>query len=337
MNDFEHLDPVERFEVSRAFVAQVRERARLRRRLRLTSISALIVLTVAGSAALLAGTQPEQIDVMPPGDGDTRAITFLLAGVDTCWNVPCVVDRGGASSNADALMLVRVIPSHSTVEVVSIPRDLYVETESGADPKKINSLSVAEQLAFLSERFGLGVDHYVELDMNGFVDIADSLGGVNLRVAEPLVDQESGLRVEPAECRKFSGSELLALVRSRRLVGPSGVAAPGDLSRVVRQQELAAAVLHSASTASDSQVVEAVQNLVRHARVDANFDLSSAVSIARAIRVMENPVIHVGTLPVAVADDPNFGGAQSGLISTGQDPWQSVGPVGSRPVVSSCL
>ena len=89
----------------------------------------------------------------------------------------------------------------------------------------------------LSRLLGMRVDYYALVDLAGFTEIVDALGGVDIHVKERLVDEvtrprwgESKPRIDvhPGRTYHFSGRDALAYVRSRK--------ASNDYTRMARQR-----------------------------------------------------------------------------------------------------
>ncbi len=89
----------------------------------------------------------------------------------------------------------------------------------------------------VSRLLGLRVDYYALVNLRGFADLVDALGGVRVRVKERLVDSvtrpawgepKPRIDVRPGEVRRFYGREALAYVRSRK--------DSSDYTRMARQR-----------------------------------------------------------------------------------------------------
>jgi polyisoprenyl-teichoic acid--peptidoglycan teichoic acid transferase len=89
----------------------------------------------------------------------------------------------------------------------------------------------------VSRLLGLRVDYYALVDLDGFRDVVDALGGVRIHVKERLVDSvtrpawgESKPRIDvyPGRTYHFSGRTALAYVRSRK--------SSSDYRRMARQR-----------------------------------------------------------------------------------------------------
>ncbi|MFQ3620643.1 MAG: LCP family protein [Spirochaetales bacterium] len=134
----------------------------------------------------------------------------------------------------DTLVLAQLDLQKSSLSLVSIPRDLYYKN------RKINSIyrafGIERLLAVLSEAMGIPIEKYISIDMYGFIDVINLLGGIDVDLPEDLVDptyrvRESGAwstLYYPAGRHHLSGIEVLRIVRSRYLTS--------DFGRAERQQ-----------------------------------------------------------------------------------------------------
>jgi LCP family protein required for cell wall assembly len=84
---------------------------------------------------------------------------------------------------------------------------------------------------------GLPVHYFVVIDLDGFSDLVDALGGVTIRITEPIPIGSGGEVLEPG-LRRLDGYEALWYARSR--TGSS------DYARMSRQRCVLGAILHEA-------------------------------------------------------------------------------------------
>jgi LCP family protein required for cell wall assembly len=158
-----------------------------------------------------------------------------------------------SGSLADIMMVLHLDPVTDTASVLSIPRDLFAPMPAGSlvgsyqkmDAALNNGPSGPENLMnAIQEDLGIPINHFVMLDFNGFINIVNALGGINVYFPEPVWDAESLLWEPNPGCRHLNGTEALALVRARHLqYEPPGMHAPrydwpqeaeSDLARIVR-------------------------------------------------------------------------------------------------------
>jgi LCP family protein required for cell wall assembly len=117
-------------------------------------------------------------DLTPP-DGQVRV---LVLGSDA---------RAGGGFRTDVIMLVTINPN-GTGSVVSFPRDLWVFIP-GFGEQRINTafefMGIEGVYSTLEYNFGVRPDHYVMTNFNGFVEIIDSLEGIDVYASDPLTDK----------------------------------------------------------------------------------------------------------------------------------------------------
>lgn len=192
---------------------------------------------------------------------DDAATNILVVGSD---------DRGDLSTerrlelalgledfgrHTDTMLLVH-LTSSGAVDVVSIPRDSAVTIPAhtsamGTDVEeatgKVNTAYSSGGPPLLvqtvEDATGVHIDHYVEVNFEGFVDIVDSLGGVEVCTDVPIDDELSGL-VLPAGTSTVDGQMGLSYVRARYF-DPMA-----DYGRMQRQQAFLASMARKAASTS---------------------------------------------------------------------------------------
>lgn len=217
--------------------------------------------------------EPQEPINQPEFEWDgTQRVNILLLGTDAAPGRDAVL--------TDVLLVVSVDPVSETAVMISVPRDtgfvpLPDESlfEGGLYPDKVNELALQAALDpatwcpdladdpeacglrtvehSIGLYLGLVIHHYALVDMAGFADMIDAIGGVELcldgRLVDPefdgsLTNQESdkGL-VLPAGCRTYNGIDALAYARSRQgyIEMPDGEQVPqSDFDRAERQQHV---------------------------------------------------------------------------------------------------
>jgi LCP family protein required for cell wall assembly len=146
---------------------------------------------------------------------------YLLAPLRT--NVLLLgIDRppeGTDLSRTDTNILLTVIPLRPYVGMLSIPRDLWV-TVPGVGENRINTAHFFAEnaepgsgpqaaLDTVRQNFGVDVDYYLRIRFDGFQELVDALGGVELALESP----EAGY---PAGVHHLNGDQALAFVRDRQ-------------------------------------------------------------------------------------------------------------------------
>ena len=175
--------------------------------------------------------------------------TILVVGTDG-GKAP---GRGDAR-RSDSLLLLRTDPGTHRLSYLSIPRDLRVEIP-GYGTSKVNAANQVGGPALTIETVrtltGLPVHHVVVVDFDGFRELIDALGGIDVDVPRPILSNRFDCPYTPAKCREWEGwrfekgvqhmdgrrALVYSRIRTNRL-DPSDT----DVSRGGRQQDVAEAV-----------------------------------------------------------------------------------------------
>jgi LCP family protein required for cell wall assembly len=150
-----------------------------------------------------------------------------------------------AGKRTDTMMVARVDPARDRVDLLSIPRDLWVPLAGTGDNGRINSAFNGEGgqqrlIDTIETYFGFEIHHYAEVNFVGFQDVIDALGGIPIWFDTPMRDHGSGLHIDAAGCHVLDGFQALAYARARQLEyfedGQWRTDGTGDLGRMSRQQ-----------------------------------------------------------------------------------------------------
>lgn len=258
--------------------------------------------TVTETVETVTEVVPQLTPTLP---GSSEPITFLLAGSDSRENLDSTDGFGDfEGERSDVIMLVRIYPNDGRAQILSLPRDLWVDIP-GHGSGKINgayglggaSLVVETVRAFT----GIDINHYVEVDFVGFQAIVDELGGVTIDFEFPARDSKSGLDVG-AGPQTLDGSQALAFARSRsyqelRENGWVSVEAD-DFGRTGRQQQLIIAILDQIKRPSSiTEAGSIVGSFAEHVTMDAALADSSMIELAFRMRGLRGTGMESATLP----------------------------------------
>ena len=165
-------------------------------------------------------------NILTPIESPEEPVTILILGRDSR-------DTEDEMGRADTIMLLYLDPKDSTGSLLSIPRDTLVDIP-GHGQDKINAAYAygGEELMIktIQDFIGAEINHYVTLDFQGFIDLIDAMGGVDITIDRPLVDEKSGANLSPGD-HHLTGEQALAYTRSRSTE-------LGDIGRIQRQQNL---------------------------------------------------------------------------------------------------
>ncbi|MGY1719542.1 LCP family protein [Blastococcus sp. SYSU DS0552] len=196
--------------------------------------------------------------------GAGEAMNLLLVGNDSraalteqqLTDLNAGIDSG---INTDTMILVHVPADGSRASFVSFPRDSYVKipghgwdrlnaayaygrmnAPSGASEEARSAQGSQLLVQTISGLTGLQIDHYAEVDLLGFFELSNVVGGVEINLCKAVDDREWSGAYFPAGVQTISGADALKFVRQRHGFGPQG---RGDFDRIVRQQVFLGGVL----------------------------------------------------------------------------------------------
>ncbi len=220
-----------------------------------------LALPIASAALPLTGNTEDSADILSiSGDGSTqqpvanpvpgepvaatqsqKRINILLLGTDQ--------RPDEVYARTDTMILVTIDPNTKSAGMLSIPRDLWVSIP-GYDEDRINKAHFngdrykypggGPALAMKTVQYNLGVPvhYYAKIDFNGFIEMVDTLGGIDIYVPETIDDPkfpDSNYGYDPfyieAGQQTLDGHDAMRYARTR--------ATPGaDFSRAKRQQQV---------------------------------------------------------------------------------------------------
>lgn len=139
-----------------------------------------------------------------------ESFSILLLGVDTG-------DLGRTDTGrSDAIMVATVSPEDNKTQVVSIPRDTYMEIVGYGTFDKVNHAYAfggpAMSMDSLEKYLDIPIDHYAAINLRGIQDLVDAVGGVT--VNNDLAFTSDGKSFDIGQI-ELNGEEALAFVRMR--------------------------------------------------------------------------------------------------------------------------
>ena len=273
--------------------------------------SGWIVLALVISLVLFVfwtDSRLSRTDALPPGNASSGSGTnWLLVGSDSRQGLSeedqAELGTGGdvGIGRTDTIMLLH-IPRSGTAQLVSIPRDSYVNVP-GFGSDKINAAFTYGGPQLLAqtveEATGVGIDHYAEIGMGGLANVVDSVGGVEICVEEAITDPLAGIDLA-AGCQDLKGADALGYVRTR-------ATAQGDLDRVQRQREFFAALLDKitspATLINPFRAISLINNTSKSFMVNEDDHVWHLARVALAM----SSGVDTETVPVGGFMDTNVG------------------------------
>ena len=181
-------------------------------------------------------------------------VTFLLVGSDTRSEI---VDGELPDQRSDAIMIARLSGDRQHVQVVSIPRDSWVDIP-GYGKNKINAAYAFGGPSLLIQTVenltGVRIDHFAAISFNGLISMTDQLGGVDVQVAETTTN---GPYTFTAGLNHLDGD------MARWYVGQRYDLPGGDFDRVKRQQNYLRSMFGKLFDAGTFSSVDQIDSVLR--------------------------------------------------------------------------
>jgi LCP family protein required for cell wall assembly len=189
------------------------------------------------------------------------AINVLIVGSDSRKDQE--IDDGEEGELNDVTMMLHVSEDHKSATAVSFPRDMMLSIPSCPGPKGQKGYYPAMSEQQLNSTLGYGLPCVAKtiesltgaeipyagmITFDGVINMSNAVGGVDVCLAEPIVDPKTDLDL-PAGDVTLVGMDALQFLRTRHGVGDGG-----DTSRISNQQVFMSALMRKVkdgSTLSD--------------------------------------------------------------------------------------
>jgi LCP family protein required for cell wall assembly len=275
-------------------------------------IALMVVLVLLGGAGAWAAylwftlEDDVQVDVTPvtPNENEDEPFNFLLVGSDSRAGLTEAeqLDLGAeevGGERADTLIIAHVDPETEHVIMVQFPRDLWVKSASGPFMKINETLDVSRNnlVETVEEVSGLNINNYAKVNIAGFRDVVDEIGGVEICIPDPIpFDPQTGIEVTEEETGmvEFDGDRAIRFVRSRHFT-------TGDFERIQNQQKFLAAAIDKVTSPLTFLNLRTLLNLRTIAgdniEIDANTNLTELYGILKKFRAFNPENYEAYTVP----------------------------------------
>ncbi|HWB66110.1 MAG TPA: LCP family protein [Mycobacteriales bacterium] len=225
---------------------------------------------------------------------------------------------GHDSGRRSDTMILLHLPASGKPTLLSLPRDSYVTIPAHRShgqevPAQKNKLNAAYSLGgprltvrTVEYNTGVRLNHYIEINFEGFVNIVNALGGISICSATAIHDPVrregsgyvgSGLEL-PKGTSTLNGTRALEYVRAREF-DP----AQGDLGRIQRQQKFMAAVMNKAKSLglilNTPKLLHFLDTTASSLTVDNGFGAGQVISLARRLHSLSPKNVDLLTVPLS--------------------------------------
>lgn len=211
--------------------------------------------------------------------------------------------------NTNTMILIHIPAGGKNAVAISIPRDDYVAVAGWGMQKikeayglakytsenalykqgvqnplreqKSRDVGRAATISTISTLLGVPIDHFAEVNLVGFYDLANALGGIQVCLNRAVNDSQYSGAVFPAGLQTITGVQALEFVRQRHGL-PNG-----DLDRTHRQQAFITGVITKFRTQGLFGDLGKLQSLLTVAKkdvvIDAGWDVLGFLPQAKAL------------------------------------------------------
>jgi LCP family protein required for cell wall assembly len=258
-----------------------------------------------------------------PAKAPRNAENFLLVGSDSRDGENGAGTQGKGATfvtgqRSDTVILVHLFGNSDKAELVSFPRDSYVEIPAYTNAKtghvtpphhdKLNSAfslgGPALLIATIENMSNIRIDHFLQIDFTGFKGMVNKLGGVDVCLTKAAKDSFSGIDLSAGQ-HHISGDVALAFVRQRHGL------ANGDIDRIARQQQFLGSLVHKVLSAgtllNPLKLTGFLDVATASLQVDKTLSGNDLKNLALRLRAFNSGGVLFTTVPIA-----DIGGRRGG-------------------------
>lgn len=242
----------------------------------------------------------DTIEVSGNLENDDRIINILLVGSDkrSTWS---------ETGRSDSTMIASMDTRHDKLKLVSLMRDMYVEIP-GCGQNRFNaaySFGGVELLyQTIAENFGISLDGYVVVDFEAFLNMINTMGGVEIELTqweyEYLIGaypQKPKIQMLKPGKNRMCGSQALAYCRIRQ-------DEKGDFGRTQRQRNVLSAIFQKAKGLSLGKLSELAEKILPEVSTDLTNE--EILSYMKTILFMGATEIEQLRIPVDNSYEPTY-------------------------------
>jgi polyisoprenyl-teichoic acid--peptidoglycan teichoic acid transferase len=196
-------------------------------------------------------------------------ISILMVGID---------ERDGDNGRTDSMIVLTVNPEKKSTKIVSIPRDTRTKLINSSNPKKNTNDKINHAYAFggiemsidsVENFLNIPIDYYVEVNMQGFKDIVDAVGGID--VNNQYEFELDGVTLLEGQ-QHLNGTKALAYSRMRKQ-DPRG-----DIGRGERQREVISKIIDKGKSLSTLTNYDDILNALEE-NIKTNLTLNEIIGM----------------------------------------------------------
>ncbi len=212
---------------------------------------------------------------------------LLAVGVD---------ERSDDLGRSDTMLFFSMPADGGSPLMLSIPRDTMIWSDEAEDYDRINNVypehGIEATVSTVQNLLGVPIDGYIKINIEGFVELVNILGGVTVTVDEAMdyddPYQDLYIHLQPGEML-MDGQTAMEYVRFR-------ADGAGDIGRIARQQKFIKAAISQALSVNK---ISKLPSLIKQgfSMVETNLSLKQLLTVANTVISKGFSNFETATLP----------------------------------------
>jgi LCP family protein required for cell wall assembly len=321
----------------------------------LVGLNVLVALSLVGAGTIygyvkyrVSQLKTKKLPALVQQTSGLAPMNILLVGNNTRTGLePGEAAQFGSSTlvagaRSDVTMILHLDPVKNSASLLSIPRDLFVVMPANSVAGPYGKIDGALNgtngspggadgpntlIAAIQDSLGIPINHYVEINFDGFRRTIDAIGGISMSFPTQLRDAESGLNITTTGCQKLNGATALGVVRARHLQYKAAngrwVSDPlSDLARIRRDHTFLRIFVNAAkSQMTDPLSANAlIGGLLNQVTVDSHLNLGGMLTLFRHYKHLDPNTVPEMTLPITVVQNYHYAGGVYGDVDLPVEP-----------------
>jgi LCP family protein required for cell wall assembly len=194
-----------------------------------------------------------------------------------------VDERKNDNGRTDSMLVITINPKTKTTNLLSIPRDTRTKLINTSNPSKdrmdkINAAyaygGIQESIDTVENLINVPIDYYIKVNMEGFKDIVNSVGGIDVNNKYAFELDGVTLKTGP---QHLNGTQALQYSRMRHQ-DPRG-----DFGREERQREVISKIIQKGKSVSILTKYKDVLNALEN-NIQTNLTLDDIIGIQKSYK-----------------------------------------------------
>lgn len=278
----------------------------------------IIILSVAllsfGAVKIILGIKPLKSDVgeldeewVTPQYIKGKTMNILICGIDSDEKLEG--DETRVDHMTDVIIMLNLNIENLTATLLQIPRDMYVgqelvyygkinglynwgykdNSEEKGDPKNAPSgvNNIRPLAETINKQLALPIDNYVMITMEGFREVVDMLGGIEITV-DKFIEFGDHFELHPGKTYVLNGETAEVFVRYRGY-------SQADIERMNVQRYFMSALMKKFLDTSTPDLMRIVNNVFPYLETD--FSIGEIIDLAFKMKKMSTDSINVIRVP----------------------------------------